>query len=142
MLVLRGACYLALLSISPWSLLWIFCAHGMMLTILRIYDCFHHTFEIIALGTPMPRLERDYEQRNTYSSVISREHAWLNRIFSTTGFITRTMRFRTHTGRTWRVSMQHFTLHHVPTAFICARCCAATIVIESYASSMGWADRR
>ncbi|WP_241294725.1 fatty acid desaturase family protein [Burkholderia stabilis] len=85
-LLLRGACYLALLSISPWSWLWIFCAHGAMLTILRIYDCFHHTFEVIALGTPMPRLERDYEQRNTYSSLISREHMWLNRIFLNYGF--------------------------------------------------------
>lgn len=85
-LLLRGACYLMLLSISPWSWLWIFCAHWVMLTILRIYDCFHHTFDVIALGTPMPRLERDYEQRNTYSSLISRKHAWLNCIFLNYGF--------------------------------------------------------
>ncbi|CAN7562096.1 fatty acid desaturase [Trinickia sp. LjRoot230] len=85
-LILRASGYGILFWVSPWSWLWIFSAYLGMLTILRIYDCFHHTFDVIALGAPMPQLDREYEQRNTYSSLLSAKRPWLNGIFLNYGY--------------------------------------------------------
>lgn len=84
--LLRAGFYLVLFYISPWSWVGLFASHLAMLTILRIYDCFHHTFDITSLGTSVQRLDGDHEQRNTYSSLISSKHAWLNAIFLNYGY--------------------------------------------------------
>lgn len=72
--------------IKPWSILYCFLAHVAMLNILRVYDCYHHTFVIIPLGSPTPKLDKDYEQKNTFSSLISRKHYWTNWIFLNYGY--------------------------------------------------------
>lgn len=84
--MLRTSGYLLLLWISPWSWIWIGVSYLGMLTILRIYDCFHHTFDVIPLGSVMPQLDRAYEQHNTYSSILGNGHPWLNAAFLNYGY--------------------------------------------------------
>ena len=85
-LVARFTCYVLLWRYAPSSVLWLFVGWLGMLNMLRVYDCFHHTFAIYPPGTPIPTLDRDYEQRNTYSSLFSRRHAWLNGLFLNYGY--------------------------------------------------------
>jgi fatty acid desaturase len=85
-LLLRCLAYAVAFSISPVSILWLFLAHIIVLNIFRVFDCFHHTFDIIPLGTPAPKTDRAYEQEHTYSSLISRKRPWLNWIVLNYGF--------------------------------------------------------
>jgi len=85
-LVARLGCYAALWRYAPHAVIWLFIAWLGMLNILRVYDCFHHTFSIYPPGTPIPALSRDYEQRNTYSSLFSRRRPWLNGLFLNYGY--------------------------------------------------------
>lgn len=87
-LVICGrAVFFALLhAIHPWSILYFFIAHVGMITIFRLYDCYHHTFQVIPLGSHAPRLSEDDEQERTFSSLWSREHAWINAIFLNYGY--------------------------------------------------------
>lgn len=84
--IARSIFFSILFLINPWSILYIFLAHIAMINILRIYDCYHHTFEIISLHSPVPILTSDYEQKNTFSSLISRKHYWTNWIFLNYGY--------------------------------------------------------
>lgn len=83
---LRMICYAIAWRISPYSLLWLLLGWIGMLQLLRVYDCFHHTFDVLAPGTPAPQLDRDYEQSNTYSSLISKRITTLNWIFLNYGY--------------------------------------------------------
>ena len=85
-LVARLAGYALLWRYAPASPCWLFVGWLGMLNMLRVYDCFHHTFDIYPPGTPIPPLGRDYEQRNTYSSLLSRRHPWLNWLFLNYGY--------------------------------------------------------
>ncbi|CAN7529041.1 fatty acid desaturase [Trinickia sp. LjRoot230] len=82
----RTGCYIVLWRVAPMSIAWVFLAWLGMLNLLRVYDCFHHTFDVLPPGTPPPKLDRHYEQSNTYSSLISRKHAWLNWFFLNYGY--------------------------------------------------------
>lgn len=84
--ILRSMFFTTLYFIHPWSILYVFLAHILMLNLLRVYDCYHHTFAIIPLGISAPKLNKDYEQKNTYSSLISRKYYWLNWIFLNYGY--------------------------------------------------------
>lgn len=85
-LVARFACYVLLWRYAPGSVIWFFIGWLGMFHLLRVYDCFHHTFDVYPPGSPIPALDRDYEQRNTYSSLFSRRHAWLNWLFLNYGY--------------------------------------------------------
>ncbi|MEH2390178.1 MAG: fatty acid desaturase [Nostoc sp.] len=84
--LIRVTFFSILYLINPWSILYVFLAHIAMLNILRVYDCYHHTFDIIPLGSPVPRLTNDYEQENTFSSLINRKYYWTNWIFLNYGY--------------------------------------------------------
>jgi fatty acid desaturase len=64
------------------ALLLYFLAVLLQLHVLNFFDAFHHTFEqyFVAADEPVPMEGRDrgYEQRNTYSNVISRRRPWIN----------------------------------------------------------------
>ncbi len=82
MLLLRGA-LLALLGLwSLKALLLYLLALLLQLHVLNFFDAFHHSFEqyFVEPEQPVPLHGRDraYEQRNTYSNLISRRHPWLN----------------------------------------------------------------
>lgn len=69
-------------AISPVALLLYAAAYWLLLTTLNFFDAFHHTFEQIFTGendpVAMDGRDREYEQANTYSNVVSVRHPWLN----------------------------------------------------------------
>jgi fatty acid desaturase len=82
MLLIRCA-LLALLGLwSMRALLLYAVACLLLLHVLNFFDAFHHTFEqfVVAADEPLPMQGRDrqFEQDNTYSNLISRRSGWLN----------------------------------------------------------------
>lgn len=57
-------------------------AYLLFLTVLNFFDAFHHTFEQYFTDAdspvPMNGRDRDYEQANTFSNVVSARWLWLN----------------------------------------------------------------
>jgi fatty acid desaturase len=82
MLVVRAA-LLIILGLWSWKALLLFAiATALFLHVLNFFDAFHHTFEqhFVAADEPVPMNGRDrqYEQANTYSNILSRRHPRLN----------------------------------------------------------------
>ena len=82
MLVLRLALLTALGLWSLKALLLYGFAYLLLLQVLSFFDTYHHTFEQYFVeadqAVPMDGRDRDYEQANTYSNLISARHPWLN----------------------------------------------------------------
>ena len=82
MLVLRLALLCALGAWSLRALLLYGLALLLMLHVLNFFDAFHHTFAqfFVTAEQPVPPAARDrqYEDGNTYSNLISRRLPWLN----------------------------------------------------------------
>ncbi|HNN94958.1 MAG TPA: fatty acid desaturase [Pseudomonadota bacterium] len=85
-ILFRMAILILFYLINPWSVLSVFISHIGMISAFRLYDCYHHTFQVIPLGSKIPVLPGNYEQERTFSSLLSREHAWLNLIFLNYGY--------------------------------------------------------
>ncbi|WP_028311434.1 fatty acid desaturase [Derxia gummosa] len=81
-LALRVAGFALLGWWSPMALLGYAVAYCVMLHVLRFADAYQHTYEAFELlegGAPAdPKRDRAYEQRNTYSNVVSAGHPLLN----------------------------------------------------------------
>jgi len=82
-LLTRAALFLWLYSVQPWSLLWFTLAYLLFVTVMNFGDAFHHTFDQYFVASddepvPMAGKDRDYEQRHTYSNLVSSQHPWLN----------------------------------------------------------------
>jgi fatty acid desaturase len=82
MLVLRGT-LLLLLGLWSWKALLLYVAAMILfLHVLNFFDAFHHTFEqyFVAADEPVPLTSRDrqYENANTYSNLVSRRFPWFN----------------------------------------------------------------
>lgn len=74
MLVLAGG----LPALMLYALAW-----GLFLSVMHFFDAFHHTFDQYFVAednarVPMDGKDRDYEQANTYSNVVSVRWPWLN----------------------------------------------------------------
>ena len=72
-----------LYQLEPWSLLWFALAYLLFITLMNFSDAFHHTFEqyfVASDDAPVPTADKDreYEQRHTYSNLISVRYPWLN----------------------------------------------------------------
>jgi fatty acid desaturase len=83
MVVVRGALLIALLLIAPRALLFYLLAQWLLLMVLRFMDAFQHTYVISLLlddreAGNEKRGDRDYEEHNTYSNLISLRWPWLN----------------------------------------------------------------
>ena len=82
MLLLRIALLVLLGLASRRALLLYVVALLLQLHVLNFFDAFHHSFEqyFVAADQPVPINGRDraYEQRHTYSNLISTRHPWLN----------------------------------------------------------------
>lgn len=79
----RMAAFAALAAVRPWAPLLYAAAYLLTLTVLRFADAYQHTYDAYALlpGEAPPDdtvRDRAYEQRNTYSNLVSVEHPWLN----------------------------------------------------------------
>lgn len=82
----RLAVLVGLAMIQPWALVSLVVAHLLMITLFRLFDCYHHTFEVIPLGSEPPRHPERYEQERTFSSLLSRRCAWVNALFLNYGY--------------------------------------------------------
>ena len=82
----RMAFLCGLYVIQPWSILSFAVAHLVMITMFRLFDCYHHTFDVVPLGSRPPGHPDGYEQERTFSSLLSREHPWFNALFLNYGY--------------------------------------------------------
>ncbi|HEX7812053.1 MAG TPA: fatty acid desaturase [Burkholderiales bacterium] len=78
----RLSLFVLLAWISPQAAILYLVAYGLLLVVLNFFDAFHHTFDqyFVDAQTPVPMNGRDrnFEQANTYSNVVSVRHPWLN----------------------------------------------------------------
>ena len=90
LLLLRLGLLAWLWSLAPRAVLFYGLAVLLQLHVLNFFDAFHHTFDqlVITPDQPVPMGGRDraYEQANTYSNVISRNHPWLNALVLNFGY--------------------------------------------------------
>ena len=81
--VARLAAFAVLGWISPKALVLYWVAYMILLHTLRFADAYQHTYDAFAISEP-GRLpddkvrDRDYEQANTYTNLVSVAHPWLN----------------------------------------------------------------
>ncbi|MEM8714674.1 MAG: fatty acid desaturase [Cyanobacteria bacterium P01_A01_bin.3] len=85
-LLIRGSLFTLLAWLSPIALLLYFVAFIGMIHALRIMDAFQHTYEVFLVGTPLPERSREHEQANTFSTLISLRHRWLNLLLLNFGY--------------------------------------------------------
>jgi len=83
MLLVRGALLALLAFWSIKALLWYAVAQFLLLHVLNFFDAFHHSFEQYCVAPdqalpPMEGRDRQYEQDNTYSNLLSRRYPLLN----------------------------------------------------------------
>tara|TARA_R110001583_G_scaffold167507_1_gene320342 strand:+ start:1787 stop:2803 length:1017 start_codon:yes stop_codon:yes gene_type:complete len=79
----RVSLFTAVLWFSPLAALGYFLAYTLFLTILRFMDNFQHSYEIFYLLNnpdfmPPQKGNRQYEEENTYSNLLSHKMPWLN----------------------------------------------------------------
>ena len=81
-LAVRLSLFALLAWFSPQAAALYLLAYALLLVVLNFFDAFHHTFDqyFIDAQTPLPPNDRDrnFEQANTYSNVVSVRHPWLN----------------------------------------------------------------
>jgi fatty acid desaturase len=82
MLATRGALLACLWIWSPRAVFLYALAVLLELHVLNFFDAFHHTFEQLCVTPEEPincgARDREYEQLNTYSNLLSERYAWLN----------------------------------------------------------------
>lgn len=84
--LIRATLFTLLAIVSPKALLLYFLAYVGMITILRWQDAFQHTYEVFPVGTPLPTRDRTHEQANTFSTLLSYRHRWLNLLLLNFGY--------------------------------------------------------
>jgi len=81
-LALRLALFCLLAWFWPQAAALYLLAYTLLLMVLNFFDAFHHTFDQYFVDAqapvPMNGRDRDFEQANTYSNVVSVRHPWLN----------------------------------------------------------------
>jgi fatty acid desaturase len=90
MLLVRSVLLLLLGLWSVKALLLYILATGLLLHVLNFFDAFHHTFEqyFVAADQPVPMASRDrqYEEDNTYSNLVSGRYRCLNLLILNFGY--------------------------------------------------------
>ncbi|BDX18149.1 hypothetical protein MFKK_09590 [Halopseudomonas aestusnigri] len=81
--LVRAGLFALVLYLAPLAALGYVLAYLLFLTFLRFMDSFQHNYEIVYTldesGQPAPyKGNREYEEANTYSNLISRRWPWLN----------------------------------------------------------------
>lgn len=76
-----------LLAWISWkALILYFVAYVSFVNLTRFVDAFHHTYEYVVPGEDFPQLDRVYEQKNTFSNLVSAKYPWLNLLFLNFGY--------------------------------------------------------
>jgi fatty acid desaturase len=84
--VLRTICFGVLAWVSWKALLLYFLAYTSFVNVNRFADAFQHTYEYSISGEEFPQLGRTYEQKNTFSNLVSVRYPWLNLLFLNFGY--------------------------------------------------------
>jgi fatty acid desaturase len=85
-LLIRIAMFSLLGAISLKALLLYFIAYIGMITVLRWADAFQHTYEGFPPGVKLPKRDRSHEEAHTFSTLLSRDHSWLNVLLLNFGY--------------------------------------------------------
>lgn len=90
-LILRGTIFISLTLVKPAVLLMYIIAYMLFLTVMRFMDVHQHTYEIfetldLERGEEAKRFDQEYEQRNTFSNIISQRYPWLNLLVLNFGY--------------------------------------------------------
>lgn len=90
-LFIRGSIFAAIFYIEPIAVPLYMVAYLLFLTVMRFMDVHQHTYEIFETldqprGPEARRFDHDYEQRNTFSNMISQRHPWLNLLVLNFGY--------------------------------------------------------
>lgn len=85
-ILVRGSLFLLLAWYSPKALLLYFFAYICFINLLRFIDCFQHTFQVFQLDQELPQYSLEYEEKHTYSNLVSLRIWWLNAIFLNFGY--------------------------------------------------------
>ncbi|MCY7368903.1 MAG: fatty acid desaturase [Chamaesiphon sp.] len=86
LMVLRTAVFGLLAWVSWKALLLYFLAYISFVNLMRFIDAFHHTYTYAVSGENFPKLDRLYEQTNTFSNLVSVKYHWLNLLFLNFGY--------------------------------------------------------
>ncbi|WP_051470214.1 fatty acid desaturase family protein [Fischerella sp. PCC 9605] len=86
LLIVRSSLFILLGLVSLKALILYFLAYIGMITVLRIVDCFQHTYETFLAGSYAPKRNSTYEQENTFTTLISRRYWWLNLLVLNFGY--------------------------------------------------------
>ncbi|MEM9165101.1 MAG: fatty acid desaturase, partial [Cyanobacteria bacterium P01_F01_bin.4] len=77
----------ALLAYLSWKAFLLYgLAYYLFVSMLRLVETFHHTFEFTVQGSEITKRDRTYEQINTFSNVVSIQHPWLNLLYLNFGY--------------------------------------------------------
>ena len=82
-LILRACFFVYLTSISLLFLFYYSLAYLLFLTVMRFMDVHQHTYELFETldqkrGEEAKKHDREFEQKNTYSNLLSVKHPWIN----------------------------------------------------------------
>lgn len=87
--VLRCLFFYHLYCCHSLSVVYYFIAHVLFIDIMRVFDAYHHTFDIMPYGRVPPVYNARYEQQATYSTIFGRKsyiHRTLDAIFLNYGY--------------------------------------------------------
>jgi fatty acid desaturase len=85
-LLIRIVMFSLLGAISLKALLLYFIAYIGMITVLRWADAFQHTYEGFPPAIKLPKRDRAHEEAHTFSTLLSRNHFWLNVLLLNFGY--------------------------------------------------------
>jgi len=90
-LLLRATLFAGLIAYAPGVALFYPLAYLLFLTVMRFMDAHQHTYELFptleqARGDEAKQFDREFEQRNTFSNILSTTHPWLNLLVLNFGY--------------------------------------------------------
>jgi len=88
---IRASIFAVIFYFEPIAILLYAISYLMFLTVMRFMDVHQHTYEIFETldqprGPEAKQFDHDYEQRNTFSNMISQRHPWLNLLVLNFGY--------------------------------------------------------
>jgi fatty acid desaturase len=81
-----GVFFLAILSVSPPAIIWLFIAVLIRIHCIRLVDAFQHTYDQIPQDVTVEKRSRQYEQNKTFSFPVFKKIPVLNLLFLNFGF--------------------------------------------------------
>lgn len=90
-LIIRASLFATLIWFAPRAAFFYPLAYLMFLTVMRFMDAHQHTYELFekleqARGAEVKQFDRAFEQRNTFSNILSLERPWLNLLVLNFGY--------------------------------------------------------